>query len=298
MAQNTGHRKRRNNKFKTRKYKKGGGILKPRIILQTRWGLGNQIIQYLIACAVQKRFGYEMFILPPLENVHSNNRDYRDLFIRGKKIDKIPDNFTDPYIVKYNDNMLRMNEIPENKNIFLELIAHCYETFKNIMSEVVNEMSNTLNTLYPDLEIKKDIKNGFIHIRRGDFVDAGWSQSFNYYNTAIKMVNNNKSSKVKHWYMFSDDIEWCKSQEWDKTYPIIFIDEKDELKGLGLMSQCLGGAIIGESTFAWSGAMIGANKKGIVIGYMGLIRHSKGYKYIGPSDWIYLDNDGKLYEYK
>jgi hypothetical protein len=68
------------------------------------------------------------------------------------------------------------------------------------------------------------------------------------------------------------------------------------------MSKCLGGAIIGNSTFAWSGVMSGANnnKKSFIIANWHLIKHTQQgskTKYVGPSDWSYLNNTGKEYAY-
>ena len=284
---------------KTRRQR--GGQKKPIIILQTRWGFGNQIIQYCVACAVQKKFGYEMFILPPLDNVHSNNRDFRDFFVRGKKIEKIPDDFLDPHLTMGSTNiMLNTSKIPEGKNIMLDSLGHHYEPFEHIMPELGKEMHKTLKKLYPDLQIKDSVKNGFIHVRRGDIAGTGWDQSFDYFKKGLEIANT--KSSVETWYIFSDDIKWCKEQLWDKTKKIVFIDEDNEIKALALMSKCIGGAIIGQSTFAWAGVMSGANnnKKSFIIANMHLITHGQGekkHKYVGPSHWSYLNNTGKEYAY-
>jgi hypothetical protein len=289
--------KRRTRRGRTRNRQRGGN--QPIIVLQTRWGLGNQIMQYCIGCAVQKRFGYKMFILPPIENVHANNKDYRDLFTRGEKIDAMPDNFmtTEPYIAKKNGEPLKISDIPEGKNIYLELLGHFYEVFEHIMPELAKEMHSTLNKLYPDLEFKNDTKSGFIHVRRGDFITNGWGKDFKFYNSAIKKANS--ESNVKTWHMFSDDLNWCKSQAWDNPKKIKFVDEPDELKTLAIMSNCLGGAVLAQSTFGWAGAAIGSYQhNAFIIAHIDIINHSGGGKYIGPSDWIYMNDDGNLQEYK
>ena len=49
-----------------------------------------------------------------------------------------------------------------------------------------------------------------IHIRRGDYVDLGLNLSLNYYKNAINMAKNTiKNFKFE---VFSDDIQWAKSQ--------------------------------------------------------------------------------------
>jgi hypothetical protein len=285
-------------RYRTRKQK--GGSVPPIIVLQSRWGLGNQIIQYCIACTVQKHFGYKMFILPPIENVHANNKDYRELFTRGEPINEKPASFTDPYVLNKNGEPLKISEIPKNKNIFVELVGHFYEVFKDIMPELAKEMHTTLSKLYPDLPVKNSTQNGFMHVRRGDFITNGWNKGFEFYNSALKIANTMPNMKVKTWHVFSDDIAWCKEQKWDTTVPINFIDESDELKTLAIMSRCIGGAILAQSTFGWAGAVIGAyqHKKSPIIAHIDIINHTGGAKYIGPSDWIYLNNEGKREEYK
>ena len=280
-----------------RKLQRGGS--QPIIVVQTRWGLGNQIIQYCIACAVQKKFGYKMFILPPIENVHTNNKDYRDLFTRGEKIEAMPDNFmiTDPYVANRNGEPLKISDIPEGKNIYIELVGHFYEVFQHIMPELATEMHLTLNKLYPSLEFKDDTTCGFIHVRRGDFITNGWGKDYKFYNSAIKKANS--ESKVKTWYMFSDDLTWCKKQKWFNPKKIKYVDEMDELKALAIMSNCFGGAILAQSTFGWAGAVIGPYKNGgLIIAHIDIINHTGGAKYIGPSDWVYLNDKGDLEEYK
>jgi len=266
--------------------KQRGGKQEPIILLQLRWGLGNQIIQYCIACAVQKHFGYKIFILPAIENVHTT-KDYRDLFIRGERINEKPATFIDPYVADKNGEPLNISEIPSGKNIFLERLAHSYEVFSGIMPELARELHKTLETLYPDLPISNSRKNGFIHVRRGDFVNNGWDKGFKFYNSALKLANKRPDLKVKTWYLFSDDLEWCKAQKWDNTIPVEMVDESNEMKALAFMSRCLGGAILAQSTFAWAGAILGAYqyKESPIIAPVDIANG------IGPSDWIYLNND-------
>jgi hypothetical protein len=243
-----------------------------------------------------------MFILPPIENVHANNKDYRKLFIRGSPINEKPVSFTDPHVLNKNGEPLKISDIPKDKNIFIERVGHFYEVFKNIMPELAKEMHTTLGELYPDLPVQNSTKNGFIHVRRGDYAERGWDKGFEFYNSALKFANTIPHRKVQRWYIFSDDLTWCKEQKWDTTVPINFIDEPDELKALAIMSRCIGGAILPNSTFSWAGAMFGAYrcKKSPIITHFDTARHDggKGAKHIGPSDWIYLDDEGNQKEYK
>lgn len=58
-----------------------------------------------------------------------------------------------------------------------------------------------------------------IHIRRGDMADAGYFnsqvvQNFeSYFETAIASIESLSEYSNKHYYIFSDDIDWCKEHE-------------------------------------------------------------------------------------
>jgi hypothetical protein len=290
-------RTRASKRRRTRRKRQRGG--NPYVIVfQPKWGFGNQIIEYCIACAIKKRFNYEMLILPPLDNIHSANRDYRDLFTRGKKTEKMPDNFmnTSPYIADKNDRPLNISEIPQGKNIYIDKLGFFYSVIKDIMPELGNEMHLRLNMLCQDLPFKNDKTQGFIHVRRGDFVTNGIVKDYKFYNSAIILANT--KTDVKKWKMFSDDIAWCKNQKWNSPEKIEFVDEPDEVKALAIMSNCFGGAIVSQSSFGWAGAVTGAYiNKGIVISHSDNKPHTE-HGYIGPPDWIYLDDEGNVKEYK
>jgi hypothetical protein len=64
-------------------------------------------------------------------------------------------------------------------------------------------------------------------------------------------------------------------------------DEPDELNGLALMSLCRGGAIIGNSTYSWWGAMLGAEPAGAQIIYPTLW-FSDAKPALFPSHWTRL----------
>jgi len=104
---------------------------------------------------------------------------------------------------------------------------------------------------------------GFIHVRRGDYLTAPpgihWIQDESYYRPAMEHVH------VRRWLVLSDDPSWCKDQAMFHDCEIIH--EPDELVGLALMSLCHGGAILGNSTYSWWGAMLGAEPSGAPIVY-------------------------------
>jgi len=102
-----------------------------------------------------------------------------------------------------------------------------------------------------------------IHIRRGDYLkfpDIHYVQPITYYEKAVKHFNS-KSLFV----IFSDDIEWCKNQEFFKTLgdDVIFIKDMD-YNELYLMSVCKHN-IIANSSFSWWGAYLNKHQRKKVI---------------------------------
>jgi len=102
-----------------------------------------------------------------------------------------------------------------------------------------------------------------IHIRRGDYLKPPFNEMHynlteGYYREAVeKIVSLNP--EIVGFSIFSDDLDWCKQQEFFKSLPHVeFIDEIDEIKTLALMSKCQGGFICANSTFSWWGAFLGA----------------------------------------
>jgi hypothetical protein len=97
-----------------------------------------------------------------------------------------------------------------------------------------------------------------IHIRRGDYLKPPYSdvlpvQKLSYYEKAIQHF-----PPTMDFYIFSDDIEWCKEQSlFQALQSKVFVEESDEVASLALMTTCLGGMICANSTFSWWGAFLG-----------------------------------------
>jgi hypothetical protein len=147
-------------------------------------------------------------------------------------------------------------------------------------AEYVNASKKILGSL--------DTKNNyFIHARRGDYLhkkDYHYPLSKTYYKRAIKKFKNSTNFLI-----FSDDLDWCKSQRIFKKDNIFFIDKQVKKHSLGLdldivelclMSMCSGG-IIANSSYSWWGAWL-QDETGNII--MPDKEHWFGRKYIFNAD--------------
>jgi len=123
-----------------------------------------------------------------------------------------------------------------------------------------------------------------IHIRRGDYHSSKNINRYmilsetEYYRKAIEYAE----SQIKDltYFVFSDDIEWCKTNLCleNKIYFIDWNKMEDSFIDMNLMSQCKHN-IIANSSFSWWAAWLNRNNNKIVI---------------APSKWYKDDNDGSI----
>ena len=109
-----------------------------------------------------------------------------------------------------------------------------------------------------------------LHVRRGDYVADKNTQAFfgltplEYYRSAVKAMK--KQVGELRLFVFSDDIEWCKSNL-DLGADTVYVEGntgKDSFEDMRLMSACQH-HIIANSTFSWWGAWLGSNPGKVVI---------------------------------
>lgn len=109
-----------------------------------------------------------------------------------------------------------------------------------------------------------------LHVRRGDYVSNLTINQFHgtcsleYYNQAIAQIA--KKVETPHFFVFSDDPEWVKSNL-KIDYSITIVDHNNADKNyedIRLMSLCKH-HIIANSSFSWWGAWLCRNPNKIVI---------------------------------
>lgn len=232
------------------------------IIINLQGGLGNQLFIYAGALTLQKKYSVPVLLLPVdnNSNIHSSI-DYRYLFDRTPPIE-----YTDQKMKETREVGIQRNfygpwgDIPTDKNTNILIKYHWFQDFpsiKDVIPDVKRSVISKLSERYNDFRID-NASSSFVHVRRGDYTkEAGgmYTLQMDYYNAGLTELD--KFHLIKDVYIISDDIPWCRQQNWLTTKKIIFFDEPDELKTLYLMSQCEGGAVISNSTFSSWGAFLG-----------------------------------------
>jgi hypothetical protein len=117
-----------------------------------------------------------------------------------------------------------------------------------------------LKTLFelPEIQEKPTTNSMFMHVRRGDYTKVSIHGGYDYdlyYGNALDYLSSKFDSL--HIYVFSNDMEWCKSWDLLKKYKFEFhFLVLNELETLKFMTLCDKGGICANSSFSWWGAYL------------------------------------------
>ena len=145
--------------------------------------------------------------------------------------------------------------------------------FSHLRNEIIDLFR--FPTLPTELsKIEEEVKQSnavSLHFRRGDYVSIEKTNNYHgicsldYYYRAMAILASYNTEYS--YFVFSDDIEWVKSNLDCPNKKIVFIDRdifKDNWNDLYLMSLCKHN-IIANSSFSWWGAWLNNNPDKIVI---------------------------------
>lgn len=269
------------------------------IVTKLIGGLGNQLFQYAAGLSLATKKNTELFIDTAFLNADAEGAYTK----RNFELDKfnITEKIADKIILeqfKFNQPTLivKLKKIKPNlfkKIIFNEHQFHFYtkffklpiNTYLNGFWQSENYFNEYRSILLKKFSLKKSLSDTAfvidkkikstssvsIHIRRGDFLSLKSANHFHgflpidYYKTAIDYINTKINSVT--FFIFSDDIEWCKIN-FDFILNKQFIDGKalnlTTHEELILMSHCQHN-ITANSSFSWWGAWLNQNPNKIVI---------------------------------
>lgn len=218
-------------------------------------GLGNQLFQYAAGLSALKEYS------------HFTDLKLDTSFYRGQKRKIIVNGITgrgydlDLFNIKYNV----LEEAPEG-SIMLQGWFQNIKDFENVIGEVKEQFTfkNTFSASIDKLakKIKEEENSVCVHVRRADYINnlTAYNHhgvlSIEYYKNAKKIIENKHDKPI--YYIFSDDIEWCKDNLHmdNETYFIgnEYCGDRD-IGHLYLMQMC-NNHIIANSTFSWWAAFL------------------------------------------
>lgn len=225
----------------------------PFVYIELFGGLGNQLFQYCAAYVTANHLYTPLYIKSATDNAHNiNNLDYTKLlFLDGIPCEEAPGEFVTYYQVKPPFSSWH----PQGMMAPCRLSGYFqyYPTLKPVLPEIIPKLRQALGVHHTTNTV-------MLHVRRGDYVEKSqihFLQGPDYYYAAYKHFNQILQALPPKVLVFSDEIEWCKQQEWIQAIPNVdFYENSNELETLAEMARCGGGAIIANSTFSWWGAML------------------------------------------
>ena len=242
--------------------------------------LGNQMFQYASMRGIASVKGFD-WVVPPENYDHTANYALFETFkmtnVQDKNIGFVEGEILKETIHCYDKNLV--DSCSDNTN--LDGFFQTEKYFENITDEIRSDFTFKDEYLKPCKEFIDSLETTpiFLHIRRGDAIGKEHYHPvapMSYYVEALKRFDKDTPC-----FVFSDDLDWCKSQELFKSDRFLFNDnieryDYQSMDGSGsmqytllphvdlcLMSLC-SGAIIVNSSFSWWGAWL-QNNRGKVI---------------------------------
>lgn len=117
-------------------------------------------------------------------------------------------------------------------------------------------------------ELMKSTNSVCVHIRRGDFITAHATLPNEIYRKAVELLDKKESSIL--YFVFSDDIPWCKENRRDlglSGKDVIFVEgNKGEQAyiDMQLMTMCRH-RIVSNSSFSYLAAILRENREGLIV---------------------------------
>jgi len=238
-------------------------------IVQMIGGLGNQMFQYAL---YRNLFNYNDDV--KYEGIHTR------LYHNGFELEKVFNIVARPIenIVEV-DNLTRFQENTWpgfNPAVLTMDDVYLCGNWQNPAyfpdEEILRRNFTFKQYLDPrNQEVLKDIQSSnsvSIHVRRGDYTNVNHINYFfqpnwlNYYGSAIAYIAHNEKSRPLKFFVFSDDISWCKK---NMSVDVTYVENvsMDSWKDMQLMSNCKHN-IIANSTFSWWAAWLNKNPNKIV----------------------------------
>ena len=242
--------------------------------------LGNQMFQYASMRGIAAVKGFD-WVVPPENYDHTANYALFETFkmtnVQEKNIGFVEGEILKETIHCYDENLV--DSCSDNTN--LDGFFQTEKYFENIVDEIRSDFTFKDEYLKPCKEFidSLDTTPIFLHVRRGDAIGKEHYHPvapMSYYVEALKRFDEDTPC-----FVFSDDLDWCKSQDLFKSDKFLFNDnieryDYQSMDGSGsmqytllphvdlcLMSLC-SGAIIVNSSFSWWGAWL-QNNRGKVI---------------------------------
>jgi len=289
------------------------------IITKLKGGLGNQLFQYAIGRRLAEDQNSELKFDISLLNQQNKITALRKYKLNVFKIDTLISSKSDENRIlgvkwlvpikrrfwKMGIDLFRWNYIretsygyhPEVLSLKRDLIlegywqsAKYFDSIRGILLKELTLKNEFITTRFSSLKDEMTKQNSVaIHVRRGDYVsNPTVTKEFgvctlDYYLKSIEYLKHRLSNP--RFYVFSDDLEWCKLS-FNAENDIHFVTDFEDYQDLMLISSCRH-QIISNSTFSWWGAWLNQNATKVVVApEIWYIDPSFDTSHLIPTEWI------------
>jgi hypothetical protein len=220
-------------------------------------------IKSICSCEYLGRFGNNLFQIATTLSLAKNNNctavfkpwSYKDAFEKqiicrthNKDLTIYNEQGFNYSPIPFKDNMIINGYFQSEKYFDKYLVKSYFEPKKAVKQKLISKYSEYLD------------KSVSIHVRRGDYLyaqDYHPVQTKEYY---MKAMSEFSSDSI--FFVFSDDINWCKDNLSEMNCR--FIEDQKDYEDMFLMSMCRHN-IIANSSFSWWGAWLNNNPSKKVI---------------------------------
>ena len=271
--------------------------------------LGNQMFQYAGLRGIAAKRGYD-WCIPPENYQHRNNYGLFETFeMTNVKESNI--GFVSGSVVQENDFCFTQDffdACPDE--VSLDGYFQTEKYFNHIRDEILEDFTFRSEYLKPCKEYIDSLDQPpiFLHVRQSDNIGREEYHPIlpiSYFEDALSNWSDDTPC-----FVFTDDLEWCKSQDYFKQDRFLFNENAERysyqtVDGTGqmqntllpqtdlcLMSLCSGG-IVANSSFSWWGAWLQNNRGKIVAPnpkkWFGTAQSHLDTSDIVPDNWIIQD---------
>ena len=279
------------------------------IIIKIKGGLGNQLFQYAVGRAVAlhhksplkldltifKTYELHKYLLDQLaiqadiatENEISELKGGNNLLFSALRKAGLVKRKS--YLKEKRSSYFDAS-VFQNDDVYLDGYWQNELYFSGIRELLLRELasiSSMSDEGYAYWECIKKSNSVSLHIRRGNYLNLKNVNvlDVDYYMKAVDYLR--KGIENPTFFIFSDDLEWCKNSL-GFLDNCIFVDRtKTEIDDLKLMSFCQHN-IIANSSFSWWGAWLNQNSKKTVIAPKDWLLNDPGSSNVILSDWVKL----------
>ncbi len=228
--------------------------------------LGNQMFQYASLRGIAENRGFSWTLHPSSGHDDKEGHLLFEAFkLTNLHIDQIRP--IDPNLLIAEELVFHFNEFlfnncPDNVSLTGYFQSDLY--FKHIKDSIIEDFCFKDHITNKALSILDNIgSRDFVslHVRRGDFVEKQSYHplcSLDYYQRAIDIFD-----KETRFLVFSDDMNWVKSQTFFHSGNYMPITTNNHFVDLCLMTMAYG-HIIANSSFSWWGAWLACNSALVV----------------------------------